>query len=246
MSNEPTVAEALDSPNAKIFRTTPIGVAVYPHLLDHDEYQLKNNGLYQCNTKLLLDPEEPKAKQFVSDINELIDQAFEAGKEKLKKEWQKATGNAKAKLKTQKDGLEKYAPYDDEVDEDGEPTGKLLFKMKTTVRGKDKKTGKEWSREVPLFDSSNGKIMGEDRNNLKLWGGSRIAVSTQVVPFVAAGLKKAGISLRISAVQVVEVAGAERTADHYGFGTHEGFISDSDNESQEVENEQTEEAEEEF
>ena len=88
--------------------------------------------------------------------------------------------------------------------------------------------------------------MGEDRNNLKLWGGSRIAVSTQVVPFVAAGLKKAGISLRISAVQVVEVAGAERTADHYGFGTHEGFISDSDNESQEVENEQTEEAEEEF
>ena len=52
--------------------------------------------------------------------------------------------------------------------------------------------------------------------------------------------------MRISAVQVVEVAGAERTADHYGFGTHEGFISDSDNESQEVENEQTEEAEEEF
>ena len=143
MSNEPTVAEALDSMKAKIFRTTPVGVAVYPHLLDHDEYQLKQNGVYQCNTKLLLDPSAPEVKKFVSDIDSLVDQAFEAGKANLKKDWEKATGNAKAKIKTAKEGLEKYAPYEDEVDEAGEPTGKLLFKMKTTVRGTDKKTGKE-------------------------------------------------------------------------------------------------------
>ena len=241
--NEPTIAEALGSPNAKIFRTTPVGVAVYPHLLDYDEYQLKQNGVYQCNTKLLLDPSAPEVKKFVSDIDSLVDQAFEAGKANLKKDWEKATGNAKAKIKTAKEGLEKYAPYEDEVDEAGEPTGKLLFKMKTTVRGTDKKTGKDWNREIPIFDSSNGKIVGEDRNKLKLWGGSKIAVSTQIYPFVQSGIKKAGISLRISAVQVVEVAGAERSADQYGFGTHEGFIAESDD-SEEVVHEQTEEEEE--
>tara|TARA_E500000081_G_scaffold5106_1_gene5756 strand:+ start:2297 stop:3037 length:741 start_codon:yes stop_codon:yes gene_type:complete len=245
MSNEPTVAEALDSMKAKIFRTTPVGVAVYPHLLDHDEYQLKQNGVYQCNTKLLLDPSVPEVKKFVSDIDSLVDQAFEAGKKNLKRDWEKATGNAKAKIKTAKEGLEKYSPYDDEVDEEGEPTGKLLFKMKTTVRGTDKKTGKDWKREVPIFDSSSGKIIGEDRNQLKLWGGSKIAISTQAVPFVQPGIKKAGISLRIAAVQVVEIAGAERSADQYGFGQHEGFIAESEsNDSEEVVNEQSEEEEE--
>ena len=57
--NEPTIAEALGSPNAKIFRTTPVGVAVYPHLLDHDEYQLNKmvyiNATRNCfSTPVLL------------------------------------------------------------------------------------------------------------------------------------------------------------------------------------------------
>ena len=78
---------------------------------------------------------------------------------------------------------------------------------------------------------------------MKLRGGSKIAVSTQIYPFVQSGIKKAGISLRISAVQVVEVAGAERSADQYGFGTHEGFIAESDDSEEDV-HEQSEEEEE--
>jgi len=247
MSNEPTVAEALESPRNKIFRTTPVGVAVYPHLISHDEYQLKNHGVYQCNTKLLLDPSAPLVKEFIDDIDKLADEAFEAGKVQLNKDWEAATGSNKAKLKASKDGLKKYFPYEDEVDDNGEPTGKLLFKMKSTVRGTEKKSGKEWSREIPIFDTSNERIKGSERQNLKLWGGSKISVAAQVNPFVAPGLKIAGLSLRISAVQVVEISGAERSAGQYGFGQHEGFISESEDDSnEEAVNATNEEEEEEF
>lgn len=241
--SEPTIAEALESPQQhKIFRTTPIGVAVYPHLLDPDDFQLKNNGVYECNTKLLLDPADSEVKKFVSEIDSLVDQAFEAGKIKLRKEWESASGAQKAKLKKVKDELVKHTPYDDEFDEEGEPTGKVLFKMKTRVKGEDKKTGKMWSREVPIFSADGSKILGEERNKLKLWGGSRIAISTQLVPFVSPGISKSGISLRITATQIIEVAGAEKSADQYGFGKHEGFIAES-TDSEEVVNDETEEEE---
>lgn len=234
MSDEPTVTEALSDRRAKIFRTTPVGVAVYPHLLEHDQYQLDKNGVYQCNTKLLLDPAAPTVKDFLDDLNSMIDEAFEAGKAQLKKDWEKASGDKKAKIKKTKDELQRHTPFDDEVDEDGEPTGKILLKMKSVVRGKDAKSGKEWQREIPIFDSANGQIKGEDRDSLKLWGGSKIAVAAQVVPYVAEGLKLAGCSLRINAVQVIEVAGADRSAQQYGFGQHEGYLSESESETEEV------------
>jgi len=227
--SEPSIAEAMNSPKAKIFRTTPIGVAVYPHLIAHDEYQLTQNSVYQCNTKLLLDPAVPKVKEFVDDIDSMVSETFKLSKAKLTKDLKTATGNEKGKMKKALDGLVSYTPYDDQIDDDGEPTGKLLFKMKSTVSGIDKKTQERWNREIAIFDSQNEKIMGPARSNLKLWGGSKIAIAMQVVPYCALGLKHAGVSLRITAVQVVELAGAERTADAYGFGTHnEGFHAGDD------------------
>ena len=141
--------------------------------------------------------------------------------------------------------LTPYTPYDDEIDDDGEPTGKVIFKMKTVVAGTDKRTKQSWSREVAIFDSQNEKIVGDSRSNLKLWGGSKIAVALQIVPYHAPGLKQAGISLRITAVQVVELAGVERTASAYGFGSHDTGFQQGDTEGEEQVDAPSEEIEEE-
>lgn len=212
-----TIAEAYADRKAKIFLTTPIGVASYPHLLKHDPWQLEENGVYQCNTSLRLDADDP----FVATLTELADEMFEVGKAELEEAVATSKGKELKKAKENLAGLKVFYPYEEDVDEEGEPNGQVIVKMKTTVRGTNKDTGDTWEKEVAIFDSQNQPVKGKQRSEMKLWAGSRIRVSVQVVPFCAAGLQKSGISLRISAVQVIELSGGGASAETYGFGVEE-------------------------
>lgn len=49
-------------------------------------------------------------------------------------------------------------PYFDEVDEDGNDTGRVIASFKSTASGVSKKTGKPWKRTVPLFDAKGQPI----------------------------------------------------------------------------------------
>lgn len=227
MKPNATIAEALRDPKAKIFATTPVGIAVFPHLLVMDEYQKKENGKFECNTKLRLDPAIPADSDFIDMIQEMSNEAFEEGKLLLQESIDSGElkGKKLADAKKALEELELSEPFDPDYDEDGNETGLVIFKMKTTVEGVDKKTNKRWKREVPIFDSQGKPIKDAARSALKLWGGSRIRVSLEVKPFAAFGLKKAGVSLRISAVQVIELAGSAATASTYGFGEEEGYVA---------------------
>jgi hypothetical protein len=218
-----TIAEAFaDGKKNKIYLGTPIGAASYPHILKFDEYQLEENGVYQCNTGLIVSAES----QFVAQIDALATEAFEISMAGLQAELDGGTVKGKdlVKLKEAISGLKKFTPYEVDCDEEGEPNGNVIFKTKTLVQGTVKDTGETWKKEVPVFDSSNQKISGEARSSLKLWAGSKIKLSVQVVPFCAKGLFKAGVSLRLCAVQVIELSGGEATAANFGFGVEEdGF-----------------------
>lgn len=191
--------------------TTPVGTAKYPHLLEMDKYQLKEHGKQEFNTKLILAADE---SDFVEAVNAEAQAAFDAAVEKLME------GDGKKKALAKK--LELYVPYDMAVDDEGDETGEYEFKMKCAAGGTNK-DGEDWSKELPIFDAEGQPVKGDNRKQMKLWGGSRIAVAIQCIPFMNDAAKNAGVSLRITAVQVIEAkGGADQSADSFGFGVVEG------------------------
>lgn len=216
-----TVADAYADPKKhKIFLTTPLGVASYPHLITHDDYQLKENGVYQCNTNLRFQADD----EFLDKLGTMADEMFAIGTGELEGLIEGGTlkGKELNKAKENLKGLTRFTPFEDDCDDDGEPNGLAVMKMKTIVKGVNKASGESWEKEVPIFDSQNQPVKGKARAAMKLWAGSKITVAIQVVPFLAAGLKKCGVSLRIQAVQVNELAGGGTNADTFGFGVEEG------------------------
>ena len=161
--------------------TTPVGVAVYPHLTEADT-KFNAAGLY--HTKLAFERDE---------VEELI--------EKLEGERDEFISTLDAKtLKTHKT----IAPvFEEELDDEGEETGRVIFKANLKAHVVTK-AGKEWDQEPMIFDSANNQI--KDIASLKLWGGSRIRLQADVIPYAMGSTKTLGVSLRIRAVQVVELS----------------------------------------
>lgn len=222
MATQPTIAEAMADFKKKIRITSPPGIAVYPHIIKQDEYQLKENNKNECNTSLRLDPTDPGVAEYVAAIDAYAQEAYAIGKAALEAELAEAKGKKLADLKKQIADLQVHTSYKPDYDDDGEENGLLIFSAKTQVAGVDKKSGATWEREVPVYDSQAQAVKGKARADMKLWGGSTITISTQVVPFCAAGVGKAGISLRLLAVQVHELATGSGSSDSFGFGVSEG------------------------
>jgi hypothetical protein len=104
-------------------------------------------------------------------------------------------------------------PYS--VDED---TGKVTvrFKLKAKVTPKN---GEPFEQKPALFDAKGQPLVGD----VKLGGGSKIKVSYEVLPYYTA-IAGAGISLRVRAVQVIElVEFSSAGAGAFGFGEEDGY-----------------------
>ena len=98
-----------------------------------------------------------------------------------------------------------------------------FFKFKMKASGKDKKTGKPWSRKPTIFDAK-GKPMTPVPS---IWGGTIGKVSFEVGPYFVQGQAMAGISLSLNAVQIIELrSGGGGTAESYGFGEEDGYEYD--------------------
>lgn len=97
-------------------------------------------------------------------------------------------------------------PFAQEFGDDGKPTGNMIIRFKSKFKPK-------------IFDAA-GKLMTESN----IWGGSEIRVNAQVVPYFTA-LIGCGVSLRLSAVQVIKYVegGTNSNADNFGFNPVEGF-----------------------
>ncbi len=123
------------------------------------------------------------------------------------------------------------APY--EVDED---TGKMVvnFKLKAKVKTK---SGEEFEQRPALFDAK-----GKPFNDVNVGGGSKIKVAYEVIPFYTA-LVGASISLRLKAVQVIDLVeySGGASADSYGFGEEEGYEAEDNSAESNGFNSETEE-----
>jgi len=180
---------------------TKPGYAVWPKLNRPDQYNEQSRPEY--NLKLALQGDD--AEYLIKEI----DKALEGAPTELAT-WKKKN------FKPQH--LKKRAPlpYENEVDDEGKETGRMLFKFKTPAFIKNYKTGEEVPNKPDLFDSKLNPITDE------IWGGSKVKVSAQLRPYCvpAIGL---GIQLRIKGVQVLELVGPSSDSGSEGFEEEDGY-----------------------
>jgi len=199
---------------AKPFKgTTPKGVFKYPNVITPDygtkEYP-KPDG--EFNVRLILDAD--KAQALIKQLQPEFDKAVEKGREEFAK--LPVANRKKLKDITINDFYAEV--YDKDTEE---PTGEFEFRFKSAASGKNKE-GKRWERKLPVFDAK-----GVPAKNLKsVWGGTVGKVSFSASPYFVAATGAVGLSLRLEAVQIIELsAGGARSASEYGFDAEDGYDS---------------------
>ena len=102
--------------------------------------------------------------------------------------------------------------------------GTVTFKFKLKAKVTPKK-GDPFEQKPALFDAKGKPLTGAPN----VGGGSVIKVSYEVVPYYTA-IAGAGVSLRMKAVQIIELKeySSGGNAESYGFGEEEGFEASED------------------
>jgi hypothetical protein len=188
-------------------RKSPKGPAQYPHLIKPDT-KWKPEGEYK--TGLILEGSDHVA------MEKVVDEVMAVAEAEAKK-------TAKAKKKPVSQVKAADMPFTPEADEEGEETGRYIYKFKSTASGTTKKGG-HWERKMPIFDAKGKAVTG-----LKsIFGGSVIRIAYKAVPWVNPKLEY-GVKLQIEAIRLLELktGGGSRGAGDYGFDDEEeGFEAD--------------------
>ena len=109
-------------------------------------------------------------------------------------------------------------PFKDAVGEDGTPTGELEFKFKMNATGGQGQD--QWTQRPHLVDAEK-KPMTENIGH-----GSKVRVSGEIVVYNSPSYG-AGVSLRLKAVQVIELREYSSAGGDWGFDKVEGFKTTS-------------------
>lgn len=196
----------------KLFKgISPRGIFRFPSLTKPDygnDKFPKPDGEYKV--QLVLTEEE--AAPLIAKLTPEYEKAIEAAEEEFK--GLKVEQRKKLKEVAKND---LYATeYDQETEE---PTGNLIFKFSMKASGVNKKKEK-WTRKPAIFNAKGVAL----KNPPNIWGGSEGKVSFEASPYFIPGTGAAGLSLRLTAVQLLElVSEGSRSASSYGFGQEDGY-----------------------
>lgn len=184
---------ATEKPQFEKFMT-PRGVALYPHLIKADT-KFDSEGVFCVD--LAVDAE--LAAPFIAQLEAVRDAFYKA---------------LDAKTKKASTIVDVFTP---ELDDEGEETGRVIFKakQKAIIKSGDK----VYKKTISLFDASNNKITPES-----MWSGTELKLAGVIVPYRMASSKTVGVSLRLSAAQILKlVEGNSDSGESYGFGEEEGY-----------------------
>jgi hypothetical protein len=172
--------------------TTKPGVAKWPHLVTPDT-TFNKKGTY--HVKLLWTPEEFDEMEIKKVIDKLVDTQFETTSENESLE------------------IFKQYPYEDDVDENKEETGKIAVKFKSNAS----------------FENKDGETIKFIRRRINIGNGSVLCINTTIKPYamkdkmMVDGKKKevinVGVTLYINGVQIRELVEYGATAESMGFET---------------------------
>lgn len=160
--------------------------------------RFKEEGEYSAD--IILSPEDPGVEDFIETLRGLAQAKFD--------EVQGTLSGRKAQ------DLRIHLPFDDEVDrESGEPTGNYVVKFRKKASGKNR-DGEVWRSKLPVYNAD-----GTPYEGLEPWGGSVIQVSAEPNAWYMNATGKAGVSLKLKAVRLLEVrtGGGGNSAEDFGF-----------------------------
>lgn len=187
--------------NKKQQIVTPRATAVYPWLNTPDT-KFSVDGEYKVTLKIGSEDAQP----LINKIGEVIEEYRD---DQTKKD---------PKIARYSDML----PYEEEVDDQGNLTGNMLFKFKQKAKIHTK-DGRTIDMKVALFDAQ------RTPTDVIVGGGSEIKVAATLWPYVLPTTKSVGVSLRPSAVQILTLvsAGGSKMADL--FDSEDGFVASNTN-----------------
>lgn len=188
--------------------TTPKGIASYPHLNKPDT-RFNPDGEFKVTLVLGEEAANKMAEKMQAVADKAYDDAVEAAKGSNKKKITKADV-----LKPQEDA-------------DGNETGQYVFTAKMKAHVKPKK-GDAFDQAPVVFDAHGKQIKGELP---KIGGGSTLKLNCELIPYYVASTKEAGCSLRLKAVQIIDLVEWGANAESYGFGDEDGYTADDDDDS---------------
>lgn len=103
---------------------------------------------------------------------------------------------------------------------DGRPS--FLIKPKMKAKGVDR-DGRTWTSAPALFDAQGWAV--KDRDTLKgMWSGTIAKVNFEACPFYQPTIG-AGITLRLKAVQIIDLVEGGGSAESFGFGEEDGWAA---------------------
>jgi hypothetical protein len=105
-------------------------------------------------------------------------------------------------------------PYSEDND------GNIIFNFKLKAGG-TRANGEAWSQRPVLYDSK-GNVF--DPQGKIIWGGTSAKIAFQLARYHVGSIG-AGISLRMKAVQILDLVSGDGNASSYGFKEEEGFES---------------------
>ena len=184
---------------------TPDGILNFAHLITPDT-RFNDHGVFSIN--LSLEPEDTAKMRAM--LQNAIDVATEEGELGFKALTQKQ----KDKLKG--DDLDLRVPGDVEYGPDDAPTGRTVFKFKTSATIRTGRSAGQL-RVVNVFSASGKRITGVNVNN-----NSEGAVAFMAKPYFMPSQGMAGVTLYLNSVQLLVQGGTGSNVDS-GFAVRQGY-----------------------
>lgn len=194
----------MSTSSRKTMHLSPIGSARFAYLSEPDDYE----GRKRYRTQLLLLEADAETITFKELLTKLVDEAHAANVE------------AQTTVKAKKAAAEfrKRYPFEDDVDAEGNPTGKVVFKFSqnANIRLKD---GTEKHVRPLLVDADRKPI---DPEAVKIFTGSTIRVAFTTRPYANAAAEAVGLSLDLAKVQLLKLSKRSNVYEDNTFGKVEG------------------------
>lgn len=185
--------------------TSPKGEALFASVVNVD-YGTEQYPNPKGGYKLTLALESAAADKLRGMLVEEIDMARNIAEDKFR-ELKPATRKKLGNMTFNELGVEEY-------DKDDQPTGRILFRFKTSAFY-EKRDGTKMQRKVPLFDSMMQPVLLKEEPG----NGSLVRVAFTCAPYFVEGQGAGGLSLYLDAVQIIKLnLFGGRSASDYGFG----------------------------
>ena len=191
---------------------TPRGVAVYP-ALNVPDTKFKPEGEYAV--RLAFDPNAEDAQKMVAELERRRDVAWDEHLASLKDE---------SERKKFTKAYSKAPVFTEEVDKEGDETGRILINFKMKASGVNKKTGKTWKQSPTILDARGKKM----ENPPEIYGGSVLRIGFETTSGPVPSSKLFYLSCRLLAVKVLDlVTKGGYSAEQLGLGDEEeGYEAD--------------------